>query len=445
MKKVKLILALMAICASVTAVADDSIPNYKSEEPEALSTTVDQALRRSTSQYMRSVTPADTTPLPSIFFMPSVWINFQYDTPYRPLSLDSASTVKEHVDMPLIDGDVKRFRDMYLLGQRYMIANLDCVRYNFASLPEPPKRYYAHTDPATMKITVNEYIPVDEIEADITPVEIDKRHWMHGVKGSLQFSQAYISPNWYQGGNNNLNMLLNAIYQVKLNPAYHPKLMFENTVQYKLGINSAPEDTLRSYNISEELFQINTKVGIKAARSWYYSLVMLLKTQFFNSYKSNSKDLTAAFMSPGELNIGLGMTYNYVSKDKRLQFDASISPLTYNLKTSINSRINPATFGIKEGHKAVNSFGSSAEAKLAWKLVRNITWNSRLFVFSNYEYLQGDWENTFNFAINSYFSTQIQVHLRYDSHSPSLANSQWHLWQMKEILSFGLSYTFGLI
>ncbi len=442
----KLILALIALWVGATSMSADSISTDTSVWRPDLSTTIDQALRRSTSRYLQSVDYPKCPALPSTFFMPAVWINYTYETPYEPLALDSIYGPRpERVSMPLIDGDVVRYRNMYLLVQRYMINHLDQVLYNFETLPEPPKRYYAHTDPATMKITVDEYITVDKIEADITPLQVDKRHWMHGMKGSVQFSQAYISPNWYQGGNNNLNMLLNAIYQIKLNPAYHPKLMFENTVQYKLGINSAPEDTLRDYNISEELFQINTKVGIKAARNWYYSLALLLKTQFFHSYKSNTNDLTASFMSPGELNLGLGMTYNYVSEDKRVQFDMSISPLTYNLKTCIDDRINPATFGIKEGHKTANSFGSSAEAKLAWQLARNVTWSSRLFAFSNYEYLQGDWENTFNFAINSYFSTQIQVHLRYDSHSPSIANSQWHLWQMKEILSFGFSYALGLI
>lgn len=436
MKKVKLIVVWIALLTAVGATAATTSSN-----------TIDRALRRSAGDYMRGVDSlAIDSSLPPIFFMPAVWINFQYEPEFVGVPLDSTYGDKpQAVEMPWLDNAVATNRRMNLLAQRYMINNLDQVKYNFYTLPEPPKRYYAHTDPATMKITVDEFIPVEKMEANIAPVSIEKRHWIHGVKGSLQFSQAYISPNWYQGGNNNLNMLLNAVYQVKLNPVYHPNLLFENNVSYKLGVNSSPDDSLRNYNISEELFQINTKVGIKAARSWYYSMAMLLKTQFFHSYKSNTDDLKASFMSPGELNIGLGMTYNYLSKDKKVQFDVSISPLSYNLKTCFDSKINPTTFGIKEGHKALNSFGSSAEAKLAWQLARNVTWNSRLFVFSNYEYLQGDWENTFNFALNSYFSTQIYLHFRYDSHAPRIDDSKWHRWQLKEILSFGFAYSFGLI
>ena len=48
--------------------------------------------------------------------------------------------------------------------------------------------------------------------------KIDERHWMHQFSGNIQFSQAYVSPNWYQGGNNNLNIIAHAIWNVKLKP-----------------------------------------------------------------------------------------------------------------------------------------------------------------------------------------------------------------------------------
>ena len=50
------------------------------------------------------------------------------------------------------------------------------------------------------------------------------------------------------------------------------------------------------------------------------------KTQLLNNYKPNTTTLKAAFMSPGELNVGVGMTYNYTNPKKTVTFDASISP-----------------------------------------------------------------------------------------------------------------------
>ena len=64
---------------------------------------------------------------------------------------------------------------------------------------------------------------------------------------------------------------------------------------------------------------------------------------------------------------------------------------------------------------------------------------------SYYDYVQGDWENTINFSINRYLSTQMYVHLRYDSSMAAIEGTRWHKWQLKEILSFGLQYRFKTI
>ena len=117
------------------------------------------------------------------------------------------------------------------------------------------------------------------------------------------------------------------LYNVSLNQKFHPNLIFDTSVQYKLGVNNAPDDTVHSYNISEDLLQINSKFGLKAARRWYYSVNLQFKTQLLNNYRVNTEDLTAAFLSPGELNLGLGMTYSYENPKKTLTFTAALSAL----------------------------------------------------------------------------------------------------------------------
>ena len=76
--------------------------------------------------------------------------------------------------------------------------------------------------------------------------------------------------------------------------------------------------------------------------------------------------------------------------------------------------IDETRFGIDEGKHALNQVGSSITNAFEWKITRNISWNSRLFLFSNYHKSQGDFENVFNFSINRFFSTRISLHLRYD-------------------------------
>ena len=104
--------------------------------------------------------------------------------------------------------------------------------------------------------------------------------------------------------------------------------------------------------------------------------------------------------------------------------------------------MDPTTLGIDEGKHLGHEVGSSGEWKLNWGITRNIALQSRLFVFTNYQYIQGDLEATLNFSINKYLSTQIYAHLRYDDSAP--IDKDWRYWQFKEILSFGLQYQFRM-
>lgn len=379
-------------------------------------------------------------PLSPLLVMPAVYTHYQYYDKFDPF----AQEYREEPYFRWVDEENARARNEGMLLQRYMINNMPAVRYNIRTLPEAPKRYIAEVNPKDHTIEVHE-ITLDA-PAEIG-VNVRKRHWLKQFDASLQFSQAYISPNWYQGGNNNLNMLANVYYNVKLNQKFHPKLLFETTFQYKLGLNNAPDDSLRNYAISEDLLQINTTFGYKAAHRWYYSLTAQFKTQILNSYAKNSHSLHSAFLSPGELNLGVGMTYNIANKKKTFTFDASIAPLSYNMKicSKPDDKISHSTFGIDADKDYVINIGSTAECKLQWQISYNIQFRSRLFMFTDYSYIQADWENTLVMNINRYLTTQIYCHARYDSTTPPSENPHWHKLQVKEILSFGVAYHFSSI
>lgn len=382
---------------------------------------------------------------PQHYYLPVVFD--YYDIRVTPDSINSNPRLREPDDpMYWVDNAVATDNRYRRFKQQYMINHPELVRYNINTLPVAPKRFKTYVDPATAKITVEE-IKVDreQVRSDVGPREIKRKNWLHQFDGLIQFSQAYNSPNWYQGGNNNLNMIANAIYNVKLNQAFHPNILFENTIQYKLALNSAPDDTLRNYSISEDLFQINSKFGVKAAKRWYYSATLQFKTQLLNNYKVNTTDMKASFLSPGELNLGLGMTYEYISPSKKFSINASVAPLSYNLKICTNKHIDERQFGIKEGHTTASQYGSNIDTKLTWKLAYNINLLSRLTAFSDYSYIQADWENTLSFSINKYLSTQLYVHLRYDSQTAQIPDTKWHKLQLKEILSFGFAYKIGTV
>lgn len=382
--------------------------------------------------------------LPAGKFAPPVYDSYQFTDDITLFDNDSGSKTKFAKAYQWIDDYDLSNRLLLNAIQSYEINNPRNVRFNAANLPEVPKKYRNYVDKLTTRIVLDD-IKVEDKELQNVENNIGRKIWLHTFDGSLQFSQAYISPNWYQGGNNNLNMIGQLLYNVKLNQKFYPKLLFDATVSYKLAMNSAPDDSIHSVNISEDIFQVNATFGLKAARSWYYSANLMFKTQLFNSYPTNSRNLQAAFLSPGELNVGLGMTYNKTNKKKTATFGASISPLSWNLKTCTNRNIDETTYGLVEGRHTKNKVGSSAECTLEWKLAYNITYHSRLFLFTDYEYAYGDWEHTVDFNINRFLSTRLYLHMRYDTSTPTVADDTWRKFQLKEIFSFGFAYHFGTI
>ncbi|MDD6140670.1 MAG: DUF3078 domain-containing protein [Bacteroidales bacterium] len=326
-------------------------------------------------------------------------------------------------------------------AMRIAFERPELVPYYFATMAEPPKEFADTVDISKNKLKIekrNFEVPVKAPELDYKTIS-----WIHKFDASFQFSQAYISENWYQGGNNNLNIISDLAYSLELNQAKHPKKLFQLDIKYKLGVNSANDDQYRKYSINEDLFQVNSKFGLKATKKFYYSTSVQFKTQLLQNFKSNTYDLSASFLTPGELNAGIGMTYNTVNKKNTFKFDASLSPLSYNMKICrAIHKMDPTTLGIDAGEHLGHEVGSSGEFKLSWTLTRDISMSARLFAFTDYSYVQSDLETTINFSINKYLSTQIYAHLRYDD---SVAwNDSWQYWQFKEILSFGLQYKFRM-
>ncbi|MDE6270250.1 MAG: DUF3078 domain-containing protein [Muribaculaceae bacterium] len=380
-------------------------------------------------------------PLPAYFFMPAVYTYYDFPDTVSITAVDYSGdpALRWLEDANAVGTRMQRMR------HRYFFAHPEAMPYIAAEMPDAPKRYSAVVDPATFSVDIIETVEGPAEVPTIKAEEVKKRHWIRTSNVSLQFSQAYVSPNWYQGGNNNLNMLGQAYYNVKLNPEFHKNILFETTAQYKLGMMNAPDDEYHDYNINDDLLQINSTFGLKAARRWYYSVMAQFKTQLLNSYKSNTMDLKSGFLSPGDLTVGLGMTYNYANEPKTFTFDASISPLSYNLRTCITDRIPHENYGIEQNRKTVHKFGSNAELKVYWKICYNIYLRSRVYGFTDYESIQADWENTIVFEINKFLTTQLFVHARYDTRTPAVENSDWRKFQFKEILSIGFAYKFSSI
>ncbi len=377
---------------------------------------------------------------PDYMFVPLIYEQY-VSTCEKESGEDNSSEMYLSIKDKWLKSSMARREKVRQMRFNTMVNNPDIVDFNEKDLPEPPKTYVITSDPSKQTVTLEErkFNNIGAIEGE----KIKVRKWIHSYNASVQFSQAYLSKNWYQGGENNVNVIGQFVWNVKLNENVYKKLLFENSVQYKVSVNSAPQDSVRGYSISQDLFQVNTKFGYKAIEKWYYSTSLRFKTQLLNNYKANTTEMKASFLSPAELNLGIGMTYNTTSKDKKIKFDMSLSPLSMDMNICREiKKIDPTSFGIDAGKHIKMEYGSNLEAKMVWKICHEVTWSSRLFSFTNYDDIQGDWENTLDFTINKYLSTRFYAHLRYDSSVSK--DPSWKYWQFNEILSFGFNYTFSM-
>lgn len=278
-------------------------------------------------------------------------------------------------------------------------------------------------------------VPKKMVQKDL--LVIKPNFWLITGNGYLQFSQNYISDNWYKGGESTKSFLAGLTFQANYDD--RQKIQFENKLEWKLGFAGAPNDTLRSYQPNNDMLRISSKLGYKAFNTWYYTLSAEFKTQLFSTYETNTENLVSGFFTPAELNIGLGMDYKYI-KDGVCNLSVLINPVNYTLYSiAKEDEVDPTKFNIKEGHRRESVWGSRLETTLKWQVFSMLLWESRLSYTTNYEKVLGEWENTFTFAINQYLSTKLFVHARFDD---GVTREEGHsYWQLQELLSFGLNYT----
>lgn len=369
-----------------------------------------------------------------------MWLSDSLTYVTEEIEIDQNGMGRKYKTPDWLKNAITTARNQESLRYSYMIDNPLSIEYAYWDLPIPP--VLLEEDRSFLAFIKKYGIPdVNPEDAVLPEIEIKKKHWLHKVNAMLQFSQAYVSPNWYQGGNSYLSLLFGFSWNVDLNQVYHPNLLFQSALSYKLALSANPKGYLHKYTIGEDLLQYNLNAGLKAIKNWYYSFNLQFKTQLLNNYEENSDVRTASFLSPGDLNMGLGMSYNHTNKLNTFKFTLTISPLSYNLKTCISNKIDHEIYSIPQNRKVKNEIGSNVDFTMDWKISANISYKTRMFMFTDYEYFLGDWQNTISFEINKFLSTQLFFNLRYDGSLES--DTKWKKFMLREILSFGLSYTFS--
>ncbi len=281
--------------------------------------------------------------------------------------------------------------------------------------------------------------PVIDMPDDVpTEILIQKpKFWTKKGDGYLQFMQNFVSDNWYKGGESNYSMV--GAVTLEANYDNRNKWKWDNKLEMKLGFMHTRTDSVHKFKSNEDLIRFTSKVGLEAAKNWYYTLQFLAYTQFTRGLKANDLNTYSDFMSPFNLNLGVGMDYKVASKNNRLTGTVNLSPLAVNYRYV--DRLDLATsYGLDEGKHSLVDFGSQVTADVTWKINDVVSWKSRLYAFTSYKRAEIEWENTFTLRVSKYISANLFLFPRFDD--SGVKDDNLGYLQFKEYSSIGFTYGF---
>lgn len=261
--------------------------------------------------------------------------------------------------------------------------------------------------------------------------------WTFKTNFSFQFTQNYVSDNWYKGGESH-NALL-AATSIQANFDNKRRLTFDNHLEMKLGFQTSHDDSKHKFKTNSDLLRLTNKLGYCAVHDWYYTLMLQSWTQFYKGYKPNDPRVYSDFMAPFVSLLSLGMDYKKTTKNNRFTVTATVSPIALKFQFVKFSDL-VTSFGHDPGKKVKWEYGSNITVNYTWNIWKNISWAGRFYFFSDYSKVQMEWENTFNFTINRYLSTRLFLYPRFDD--AVVRKDGMSYFQFNELLSLGLNCNF---
>lgn len=279
-----------------------------------------------------------------------------------------------------------------------------------------------------------------ETDADIVPEGLGivvhrPKFWKFKSDFSFQFMQNHVSENWYKGGEkyNSMKATINA----EANYNNKQKVAFSNLLEMRLGFQTSKQDKEHKLKTNTDLLRLTNKLGLRATKHWSYTFMLQSWTQFYRGYKVNDIRVYSDFMSPFESLFTIGMDYGL--NLKKFTLNATISPFACDFKY-VGRRDLETSFGLDEGKHTKFDFGSNLTVKYSWTIFPNVSWNGRIYYFTDYDRTQIEWENTFKLRINKVLTTQLFLYPRFDDSAPRIEGKSY--FQFLETLSVGLDISF---
>ena len=370
-----------------------------------------------------------------LIFKP-LYLSIDKPTPYSIYSNTHTSTALSKLPPIILFSDEIQLCELRNKARSYITGHAaDIYTGTFMDLPQLDalhKRGLLHNNAKRLRLGKTDKPQIAAMEVE----RIKRAKWFYKGSALLQFSQNYVSKNWYNGGNSNVAILGIAEGSIKYDN--HNNIVWENTGEWRAGFNSVSGDTLRSISTSDDLLRLQSKLGFKAFNKFYYTGAIEFQTQFFHSYEGiNSPVLKSSTFSPIRFNISFGLDYK-----PHKGVSIMLAPVSYKyIYVMDTTRVDQTKFGVKPEKKSLNEVGSSIKVTYSYQPLDGLQLDSRFYFYTNYHKVEVELEVTANFVINRYFSARLSLHPRYDN-TIILPNHEKARLQFKEFLSVGFSHKF---
>jgi hypothetical protein len=271
--------------------------------------------------------------------------------------------------------------------------------------------------------------------------------WSHKGNIGLNFGQSSYT-NWAAGGQSSITG--QGIFNYEIHYLKN-KFKWDNTLNTALGYSIF--DFKKKPVKMDDKIEFTSLAGLKATEHLNYAAELAFRSQFAKGYDyaTDSTHYISKFLAPAYVTLGLGI--EWVPSP---HFSLYFSPITGRM-TIVNDDYlaEIGAFGVNSldandtVQHAVNKiryeFGARAVAKFQYPLAKNIDFNSKLELFSNYlnhpERIDVDWQNMLVLKVNDWLNANISTQLIYDYDIPFYDEAGVRIEgskvQFKEVLAIG--------
>lgn len=380
------------------------------------------------------------------------------DVSQRPNPINIYNSKNEHALLPLQD-NTKWFKWIWLKN-----AQNDSIGIRIENVDHNSMRIYVDETVNLSKLKERQTLDIEKIALTgidhnlrkVNTPKIKTSNWKLEGRAYTGITETLINSYWSKGGKSSASTMSTFNYSANYN---NKSISWANWVDAKFGFIYYPREdgstALRNWNKNSDNFEINSRLGLTAFKKWYYSAEANFKTQFFLGYGSNTAEKpNSSLFSPAYLTFSGGFDYK-----PNKNFSAFISPLSLKTTYVLNPNVDETTFGLAEGQTRRSRIGMGGKVEFTQQLMDNVTLRSKNSVFINFGRSNSgesqfakipdfDTENTIDFKINQFITTQVNLHLIYDKDIESKWTDKAGIeqkgtrLQIKQFLTLGFSYKF---